>query len=166
MLEAQEIKQIRPFIEVAIGQARRSPCQKSKRGVVIFKDGNILGTGFNEPVNPNNCIPEICLSVCSLYTIHAERKALQNALASGHELTAASVLHIKLSQAFFVPEVGEVIRAEASDDLSCDDCSGYMQRLSQKMPLKEFILYQSRGYIAYGIEEFHNLTLAYLRVHP
>lgn len=166
LLEVEEAEFIKCRIQpAAMNEAEQSPCQKSQRGAVVFIGDRILGGGFNTPEYPRTCEPKICLPICSFYTTHAERKALQNALARGYDLTGASVFHIKLDKPFFIPGEGRVVRETTSGDPSCDDCSGFMIRLSQQMPLKEFILFQSRGYIAYQIEEFHNLTLAYLKKH-
>lgn len=152
LLENREVRFLQPVIGVAIEQAKMSPCQKSQRGAVVFKDALILGRGFNTPILGRQCHPEICRSVCTLYTIHAERNAYQDAIASTRslsELSGASILHIKLENGI----------EQWSDDLSCIDCSRYLIRTN----LKEFLLFTSMGWVGYPIREFHELTDEYAR---
>lgn len=154
ILEAKEGFRIKRIAELAKQEALLSPCQKSQRGAIVFKGETILSKGHNIPVSgrcDNNCI-----LYCSLLCNHAERTAIQKGLLGGQNLTDASVFHIKVDNG----------RVKTSNDLSCADCSWFMsgELISRGIRLKEMILYQSQGYVAYDIEEYHQLTLAYLKI--
>ncbi len=138
LLESKELIQIKPVLDKAIEQAKLSPCQKSKRGAVVFKDSLVLGVGNNAPPEPLWCNPEICRAICAKYTVHAEQNAVFNALNSRQNLADASIFHIKVNEnGLTVP----------SNDLSCPECS----RLVLRFHLKEFILFQDAGYMGlYG----------------
>lgn len=152
ILEAAEITEKEYAFEVAKGEARLSLCRKTPRGAVVFRDGRIFGRGCNNPIRPRTCRPEICMPICGLICLHAERSAIANALRRGENINGASVFHIRLQNDIAV----------ASRDPSCDDCSRYMAvDLPRKgIFLEEMILYQATGYIAYKIDEFHDLSIA------
>ncbi len=158
-LEAVEVRRLSPIIEATRATALLSPCQKSKRGAAVFRTSpgyyELLGLDYNKPGTGRYCNPEFCRKVCNLFTVHAERGACQEALAAGFDLNGASVLHLKVVNGIL----------QTSDDLSCADCSNYMtnEMATRNIRLKEMVLLQSRGYVAYDVEEFHKLTLAYLK---
>ncbi|MBI4036557.1 hypothetical protein HY386_01615 [Candidatus Daviesbacteria bacterium] len=157
ILEAREITLMTRVIQAAQESALLSSCWKSRRGAVVFNINpglaavDLLGRGYNRPPQGRFCRPAVCEKVCNLFTIHAERDAIQDAIFKGHDIRQASVLHLKV-------ENGGMC---VSDDLSCRDCSGFMwQELSARgLSLKEMILFQTPGFVAYDIEEYHKLTL-------
>ncbi len=149
ILETEEISRLRHVFDEAVNQAKLSPCQKSKRGAVVFKDGLILGRGFNAPPEPFSCDGVFCRPICSQFAIHAEQNAIYDALLRQNTVKDASIFHIKVKDG----------KSQISNDLSCAECSKLVLRLK----LHEFILFQDQGFVAYEALEFHELTLAYLK---
>lgn len=152
ILESQEVEELFSVFGTAVSEATLSPCAKSRRGAVVFKDGQILGKGNNSPKDDKFCIPPICYPICSEYCDHAEANALKDAISKGRDVEGASMFHIKVKGR--APVV--------SDDLSCLKCS----TLVCEANIGEFILYQSSGFVAYPTEEFDKLTRKYLEEHP
>ncbi|MFH0937061.1 MAG: hypothetical protein V1808_02095 [Candidatus Daviesbacteria bacterium] len=151
VLESRELEGLQHIIDRAAEMAQASPCQKSQRGAVVFINNKILGTGYNEPPYPFECDGAFCRPICSQFAIHAEQNAIYNTLKGYKlkDLQQASIFHIKVEKGVRLP----------SNDLSCAECS----KLVLKLGLKEFILFQDRGYVAYDTIEFHKLTLEYLK---
>lgn len=89
------------MIEVAELTARKSPCAKSKRGVVIFKDRYLDGSdvttvavGFNGPPHPIVCLEnQDCARDCGKRCVHAEMRALRDMPRSGGQFV---MLHVKI----------------------------------------------------------------------
>lgn len=162
LIEGLELNSMQPIIDAAISQAKRSVCQNSQRGATAFNQEGILGVGKNgPPVVPQrrgelprtiSCIPPICWKDCRDYAVHAEERALLDALLNKKELVGASIFHIKVKNGLVVP----------SDNLSCLRCSAKVLELG----LKEFILFQTQGYLAYEAYEFHCATIDFLRRNP
>lgn len=82
--------------------AARSPCAKSKRGVVLFDPatGAYRGSGWNGPPLDAACPGrEVCGDRCNKLCVHAEIRALrERALyaANGHPSSNLHLLHVKL----------------------------------------------------------------------
>lgn len=78
--------------------ARKSDCQLINFGVVIVKNGKIIGTGYNHGVKPHKCLKarsyQIGSDIGLCYAIHAEWKAIASALRSSKSLRGTS-LYIK-----------------------------------------------------------------------
>lgn len=164
VIEKEEAIWLEPMINRAIKQAQLSPCQKSQRGAVVFKGERILGKGFNAPIYPNTCIPEVCKRFCRFNTIHAERRACYDALSKGFDLTGASILHMKIKDGQIQPVNNTIGNA------TCLDCSAYLIKLKiDGMPLNELILWradeeENRLYVAYSIEEFYRNSVQSLNL--
>ncbi|MCL5784735.1 MAG: hypothetical protein M1142_05295 [Patescibacteria group bacterium] len=118
-LEIGEVNKIQFIIDAATEEAKRSPCAKSKRGAIVFKDGQILGRDHNHPNIPHTCVPDVCMSYCSVYTTHAERGACQDAIFKGNNLDGASILHMKVKKGLVMPV----------EQAQCLDCSSYLMKL-------------------------------------
>lgn len=148
LLDTEEITWLKPMIEASVAEARKSPCQHSKRGVVIFKGERILGRGFNAPGSGRVCFGEGCEELCSLYAIHAERNAVQDALSRGFDLSGASFVHSRIKDG----------KLSSSDKITCEDCVPYLLRVQSRMreSFGEFILdYQGR-FVALTIAEMQS----------
>lgn len=151
-IEGDELKNLDLAIETARAAATQSTCERDHRGAVVFKDGKILASASNGPIPPFECNPDKCGNVCGIYAMHAERLAIIKALESEEDLTDASILHVKVGKA------GEI---EVSQDLRCEDCTGYMVRVGRNkkgMRLAEFLLFQEDGWVAYEITEIDKIT--------
>lgn len=156
-LEAKEVENLQPIIKAAARESLAAPCIKSQRGVVVFRDGIILGRGVNHPPSPRRCIEGVCQAVCRYYTVHAEREACQDALSRGLDLTGASLLHMKRKKGLIVPVT----------DVGCLDCSSYLGSLYLSgIPLNELILLCADDgkevFRAYSMEEFYLYSIANL----
>lgn len=107
-------------ISEACEAAKRSPCAKSKRGVVAYRGfttgttraTDIVGVGFNGPPEPytcaNPCRPDDCRKLCQ----HAELRALFDAadyLKGGTLYTTTypvELVHVKIDALGFVQPGG------------------------------------------------------------
>lgn len=159
ILEAAEVSQLQPIIRLTQEATHRSPCQKSQRAVAVFKDLKLFGLAVNEPYYLTRCLGADCFQICRQICEHAEQASLRMALRfhQPEELAGVSLLHEKRKNGLIVP----------TDELSCLGCSGFTIKLQQGLreygaQLEEFILHQSTGYVAYSIEEWHQLTQEHL----
>lgn len=97
--EDEEVEMMPPteppsiFVQTAIGYANQSPCQKSQRGAVIYehKESNVYIIGDDRPIGRGyNGLPSIqqcdgseaCRRDCGKICVHAESRAIRNALTS------------------------------------------------------------------------------------
>lgn len=102
--------------------AMRSPCAKSKRGVVIFDriTLRLLGAGHNGPPFPMKCDgSKACLASCGKICVHAEERALivanRDPHVEKHGLGTAHLLHVMLHDSLPVVVPGGTP--------SCPECS-------------------------------------------
>lgn len=149
-LDGAEAVEAERFTAEAVTVARRSPCEKSKRGVIIVSDSEVIGRGYNKPPADVPCVEEFCGLICRKYCVHAETNAVMDALRGGHELKGSRGYHIKVK--------GGAVRD--SDDLSCVPCAA----LVLESGMGEFVLKHPRGFAVYGAREFYELSLdAFIR---
>ncbi len=137
------------FVELAITVAGCSPsrlsCAKSHRGVVIWRDGVILGTGRNAPPVPFRCTADdACRKVCNKVAVHAEERAIIRARCS---VRGAELLHVKVDR-----ELGDIV---ASGPPSCWQCS----RMILEAGIGRVWLFGDDGWRSWTGEEFHKATL-------
>ena len=149
-----EKKAIVYFLDAA-KTAESATCLKDKCGAVIVKDNKIISRGFNHP--PANTKPR-CLEDKSKYhpkvtdktcCIHAENHAISNAL-KGHpkELIGSSLYFIRLGKD------GEITKAGKP---YCTLCS----KNALEEGIKEFVLWHNHGMVAYGTEEYDDISHSY-----
>ncbi len=143
-------------LQNAISEALKSPCAKSKRGVVIFIRGEkgltsagIHARGFNGPPPPMMCDRSVeCKSACSKLCVHAEASALIDLMGlamAPARLSDLEMLHVKVVDD----------RAVSSGPPSCWQCS----RLILKAGIRKMWLLHDEGLRSYTAQEFHTLTL-------
>lgn len=155
LIEGAELKKLQPVIHTARLTALEAECAKDSRGVVVFRGEHLIATAANGPEWPNTCDGVSCRAVCGLFAIHAERRALMRAIATGEDLSDTSMLHLRLDSN----------QIQTSGPLRCEDCSGYLLRAVRKgIGLREFILLQSTGLMAYSISEMDLLTRINLKL--
>lgn len=141
-------------IEHAVRAAGRSPCAKSRRGVVIFHTradawplASPVAVGSNGPPPPFACDgSDSCRAACNRVAVHAEEAALLNALSNGRLVEDAEMLHVK---------VDADGRPVASSGPSCWQCS----RALVAAGLAGMWLLHADGLRRYDVVEFHRLTL-------
>lgn len=134
-------------LERAVQIGARSPCVKSKRGVVVFRSDSryLAGEGYNAPPFPFVCDgSEACQTACGKVCVHAE----QAVLVGPHE--GGEMLHVKVVDGVGVP----------SGPPSCADCS---KLILESGEISAMWLYEDRGDGAklyrYTPVEFHRATL-------
>jgi dCMP deaminase len=140
------------YMGLALKEAKKSTCKKSKRGAVIVKNGKVIGKGYNKTTIKKFCNPCIRMKIhdnsraelCP--AIHAEQMAILDALKKKKNLKGARMYHIKVKN-------GKVI---ICDDLSCTVCS----RLQKDVGV-EFVLLQDKGYALFKPEEYNKLSFDY-----
>lgn len=153
------------FVDLAIQTAMKSPCAKSKRGVVVFHpvSGAMIGTGFNGMPRGFSCSgTDECREMCSKRCVHAEERAIRQALFrllgsritnQDQPLDGFEAVHVKVVDGKLVPGGAP----------SCWQCS----RTVLDVGLKAFWLYEIRwsrtevnaNWVSYTAEEFHRITL-------
>ena len=139
----------RRYMSEAEIEARRSPCAKSKRGVIIVNNGDIVGRGFNGPPRGIECEPDVCMSVCSHYAVHAEQNAILDALTNGRPLQGATMYHIKVKEG----------AAKPSERPDCGQCS----KISIQAGVAELVLWHPDGYAAYTTREFFDASMRLIK---
>lgn len=131
------------FIAAAIAEAMKSPCAKSKRGVVIWRGHDLLSRGWNAPPDPFICDGSAaCRESCNKLAVHAE----VDALLQCSDPEGASMLHVKVVDG----------RAVTSGGPSCWQCS----RVILAAGIAWVWLLHEDGWRRYSAVEFHALTLA------
>ena len=138
-------------IDAAIDAARLSPCQKSKRGVVIFLRvsspvARIEGTGYNR--QPSGICDGACRQACAELCVHAETHAIWDAFGrlGGPDLRFYDALHVKVDQD------GVLV---VSRPPKCHRCSAQVLASG----LEGFWLLQEDGWRRYEASDFHELSL-------
>ena len=137
----------------------RSPCAKSKRGVVVWTPHQVVATGFNAPPHGFSCEgSDACRAACGQVCVHAEQAAILAANPGG--LDGAEMLHVKVEAtaggAWTVPGGGP----------SCVACS----KLILEAGIAGMWLLEEREgkptLVRYTADEFHAATLANLGLPP
>ncbi len=131
------------IVDLAVEVSGWSPC-RSKRGVVIFSDGNVIISGYNYKPRGFECDgSETCKATCRSEAVHAEQQAL---LSAGSRSHASEMIHVKTVE-------GKIV---ASGGPSCVECS----KLALAAGIAWVWLYHEDGWRRYSGHEFHRLSLA------
>lgn len=153
-------------IDTALRLAANSPC-RSKRGVALFnmRNGAYRGGGNNGPPRGQPCPGrEVCAGTCGIRCVHAEIRALREALQTYeryHDLSDIDLIHVELAAD------GGVV---ACDGPSCPGCAaqildaGFVQGVwlyerigrMEARPEEQVTLARWRRYSA---QEFYDITL-------
>lgn len=130
-------------IDLAVEVSGWSPC-RSKRGVVIFSEGDVISHGYNYKPRGFDCDgSDTCKATCRREAVHAEQQAL---LSAGNRARASQMLHVKTVGGKLVPSGGP----------SCVECS----KLARAAGIAWFWLYHDTGWRRYEMAEFHVLSIA------
>jgi len=131
-------------VEEAIQEGSLSPCEKSKRGVVVFQGSEVLSRGHNAQPEPFHCNGSAeCKSSCAKLCEHAEAMALRKLDSS---VVEGDMLHVKVVDG----------RLAVSGGPSCWQCS---RMVLADRRIRGFWLYHEDGWKRYSSEEFHRATL-------
>ena len=132
-------------IRAAIEMAKCSPCQKSKRGALVFRDLKVRGAGFNSPPRQFLCSgSDACRSDCSRICEHAEGMAIRT-FDRSCATADCDLLHVKVVDGELVP----------SGEPSCWQCS----RQIVMHGFRGIWLFHVGGWVYYEAWPFHLLTL-------
>lgn len=134
-------------LNVAIETACKSSCQ-SKRGVIVWnRELGCVGKGFNSPPKPLLCDgSDKCKSNCSKTAIHAEQRAVYQALQSKvPDIGSLEIIHVKVVDGKAVP----------SGNPSCWQCS----KLILEVGIPYVWLLHENGPKRYTALDFHEQTL-------
>ena len=147
--------------QVAAAEGARSPCSKSKRGVVVWRGDQILAWASNHPPYPFTCDGSAgCRASCGKVAVHAEQGALLSCLESRIDVRGAEMLHTKVSL------VGDSFVGVFGGPPSCPDCS----KLILQSGIAGMWLIEERDGrptpVRYTSHEFHDLTLRDCGLHP
>lgn len=130
-------------LERAVFAAGKSPCQKSKRGAVIWDRGGPWETGYNHPPEPFKCDGSAkCREHCNKRCIHAEVDAIMNMPVTPID---KEMLHIKVVDGEPVP----------SGPPFCWQCSRHILDAG----IKTMWLLEEDGWKSYTAMEFHTITM-------
>lgn len=140
------------YIDAAINEAWKSSCWKSKRGVVIVKNGAIIARGHNDPPKGMLCTytdePPKCFDICSKYSVHAEQNAILDGLLKGKNLKDSKMYHMKIKH-------GKIESVLPVKSKGCVDCS----KLILQLEIAGIFLQHDDGYAFYDAKELHELSL-------
>lgn len=142
----------------AVGAANWSRCQKSQRGVVIWRrNSGVLSLGWNAPVIGQCDGSEACRRDCAKLCVHAEQHALQEAAKYGKGIHGAEMLHVKIVDG----------KPVTSGPPSCWQCS---RAICQSNLTAMWLLHEGPDgdpeLVRYDTREFHRLTLEHCGIHP
>jgi len=150
---SEEMKWIDAAAEVAV----HATCLRAKCGSVIVKDGAVIGSGYNAPpggkVSQQRCLRkgELKEGFKSDRTccVHAEQRAIMDALARNPEKLAGSTLYFA--------RVDSEGNSEFSGKPYCTICS----KMALDVGIAHFVLFHKEGITAYDTEEYNDLSFAY-----
>lgn len=145
VLEGSELEEALSFMDRAVELSMSAPCKRDQRGVVIVKNGNIIGEGVNSPPQGYSCEPKYCEPTCKYYAVHAEINAMADANRKGFSVLDARMYHAR----------GENGVLQPSRDPKCYLCSKELVSFG----IGEFVLMHKEGLTLYGIEEFNRISL-------
>lgn len=138
----------------------KSPCAKSKRGVVVWAGESILASKCNTPPTGFTCDgSDTCRASCGKVAVHAEQAAILQCLAYGVSVGKAEMLHTKVSL------VGDSFVGVFGGPPSCPDCS---KLILQSGIIGMWLIEERDGRptpVRYTAQEFHEATLKNCGLH-
>jgi deoxycytidylate deaminase len=138
-----------------ISIAKQSTCRRSKCGSIITNNDIIIGEGFNSmPCNEvGECFKDSLpkgFKSDKTCCVHAEQRAIMNALAKHPDL-------IKNSRLFFL-RLDEFDEPKQSGDPYCSICS----KMALDAGIGEFVLFTKDGsWTAYDTDEYNKETFKF-----
>lgn len=149
ILEGRDLEKAEKYIEKAVATAKKSICLVSKVGVILVKDGRVIGEAFNGPLE-NACRPclfdvidkGVKMELC--FAMHAEERAILDALEKGNKVAGATIYSVRVRG-------GEV--APYKNGL-CASCS----RVFLEYDLSKIIIPKEDGLVEYDPEEYYDAS--------
>lgn len=135
--------------------AKGAKCLRALCGTVIVKDGEIIGTWYN--TLPGDEAPTCCMKKDrpagfksdAWCCIHAEQRAIMNALYEHREKIQGSTLYFTR-----IHEDGSILYAWKP---FCTICS----KMALDSGVGTFVLWHEHGIIAYDTKEYNDISFAY-----
>ena len=155
-LKGSQEKESINWMEKAAKVAEKALCLKAKCGVVIVKDGEIIGEGYNAPpldkeenrvcnkdFGPSK--PKYDKTCC----MHAEWRAVIDTLKRNSEKIEGSKLYFTR-----VDDSGKI---KKSGEPLCTVCS----RIALDVGIEKFVLWHDKGICEYSTDEYNLLSYQY-----
>jgi dCMP deaminase len=150
-------KEILKYINIAKEYAIKSTCLRRKCGSIVVSDDEIIGVGFNSPVN-NLESQRRCSNNKDLYDkritdktccVHAEERAMIDALSRNTDkIKGSRIYYVSVDNNDNIMESGEPY---------CTLCS----KMALEIGIKEFVLYKKDYICVYDTEEYNTLSYKY-----
>ncbi len=149
------------YFNLAAVEARKSLCSRGHCGAVVVKNNEVIGCGFNSPPQ-NNSAHRMCHlnqrvsrkpksdRTCCL---HAEWRALIDAVRTNGDITGASLYFVRVDKA------GEIV---PSGEPYCTVCS----RLALDLGLRYFGLLHTHGPTLYETADYNRRSYSYHDILP
>lgn len=144
------------YFKLAAAEAQKALCKRGRGGAVIVKDGAVIGRGYNAP--PHD---DLSLAKCNLdqrtsqkpksdrtCCVHAEWRALTDALATMHDLAGADL---------YFAGVDDDGNMRHSGKPYCTVCS----RLALDLGVAHFGLWHESGIVMYDTKTYNDLSYEY-----
>ncbi len=145
------------FFDDAAAFAHKSLCKKAHCGAVIVKDGQVIAGGYNAPPL-NNLENQKCDYVYPIdrkrpkndcaCCVHAEWRAIMNALKAGADLTGSTIYFTR------VDEKGDKIFSAEKYQPHCTVCS----RLALDAGISFWTLWHPTQPPIYDVKEYNDLS--------
>ena len=144
------------YFKMAADEARRSPCTRGRGGAIVVHGSVVIGKGYNAPPcgDPRNAKchldqrtsrkPKSDRTCC----VHAEWRALTNALKSGHTLEGADL---------YFAGIDTEGNLRYSGAPYCTVCS----RLALDLGIARFGLWHESGIVMYDTKTYNDLSYAF-----
>ena len=141
------------IMSTLVSVASKSTCKRSKCGSIIVSSNSIIGVGYNSmPCNEvGDCkkddIPTDFKSdkTCC---IHAEQRAIMDALKNGYNLDGSILYFIRLD---------DDNNPKVSGDPYCTICS----KMALDSGISRFVLWRKEGWTSYDTKYYNELSFTY-----
>ncbi|MFH1711262.1 MAG: deaminase [Nanoarchaeota archaeon] len=154
LIEPKDIQE--SFFIVAEKEAKKSTCLRRNCGAVLVKDNRIIGRGFNSPpgnlesqrrchINRESLDSKVTDTTCC---VHAERRAISNALKRGNSVRGATM---------YFTSIDKNGKRLLSGKPYCTDCS----KMSLDEGIAAWVLEHESGFIYYDAEEYNEISFNY-----
>ncbi len=161
ILSGEEEKKALEYISKAAEAARLASCERSKCGSVIVKASEIIGSGFNSPPRNSESQRRCSCKKDSYHKkvtdktccVHAEQRAIMDALAKNPDKLAGSTLYFVRLDANGKPS--------RAGDPYCTICS----KMALDAGIAEFALWREEGVCVYDTEEYNTLSFHFESGH-
>jgi len=108
ILEGSELKKAQDFFKKAALIAKSSLCSVSSVGALVVKGGRVIGSAHNGPIEKacDPCLLKVVdgrarTELC--YAMHAEERAIMNALENGHSTEGADLYSARTVNGEVIP---------------------------------------------------------------